>query len=140
MKKIKYTAIVAVLSISAVKAQNSLTVNISNIEAANGNVEIGLYNKEKGFLKEGQQFLKKKIKVIGNTLKYTFQNLPKGDYSVAVFHDSNLNNKCDTNMIGMPVEGFGFSNNFRPKLSAPKFAQTKVFVENAKSININLIN
>ena len=64
MKKIKYTAIVAVLSISAVKAQNSLTVNISNIEAAKGNVEIGLYNKEKGFLKEGQQFLKKKIKVM----------------------------------------------------------------------------
>ncbi len=140
MKKIKYTFLIGTFSILGIKAQNSLTVNIENIPSAKGNVEIGLFNSEKGFLKEGSQFIKKKVKVIGNSLKYTFQNLPKGNYAVAVFHDENLNNKCDTNFIGMPTEGFGFSNNFRPKLSAPKFNQTKVFVENNKNIHINLIN
>lgn len=140
MNKILYTAAFAILGLSFCSAQSSLTVNISNIESVKGNVEIGLYNKEVGFLKEGQQFLKKKIKVVGNSLQYTFRNLPKGNYAVAVFHDANGNNKCDTNMIGMPTEGFGFSTNFRPKLSAPKFAQTKVLVDNAKSVDIKLIN
>ncbi len=140
MKKIKYTAVFAVIGFSAISAQNSLTVHVSNIEAAKRNVEIGLFNKEKGFLKNGHQYVSKKIKVAGNKVKYTFQNLPKGHYSVAVYHDANGNSKCDTNMIGMPTEGFGFSQNFRPKLSAPTFDQTKVFVENSKSVEIKLIN
>lgn len=140
MKKIQFTVLLGTIAVLGVKAQNSLTVNISNIINNDGVVEIGLFNSEKGFLKNGRQYLKKKVKVSGNTLHYTFKNLPKGDYSVAVFHDENMNNKCDTNLIGMPTEGFGFSNNFQPKLSAPKFSQTKVFVENNKKISIKLIN
>ena len=140
MKKIFYTTLLVTLSFIATKAQNSLTVYISNIEKAKGNLEIGLFNSEKGFLKDGSQFLKKKIKASGNTAKYTFSNLPKGNYAVAIFHDENLNSKCDTNFMGIPTEGFGFSNNYRPKISAPKFEQTKVYVENNKSIGIKLIN
>lgn len=140
MKKIKISICVLHFGTGSIFAQNSLTVHISNIQKTKGNVEIGLFNKESGFLKNSGQYLKKKVKVAGNTLKYTFQNLPKGNYAVAVYHDENLNDKCDTNLIGLPTEGFGFSNNFKPKLSAPSFNQTKVFVENSKSINIKLIN
>lgn len=129
-----------VSAISAVSAQNSLTVNISNITTKKGQIEIGLFNKEKNFLKNGAQFLKRKINVKGNKLNYTFENLPKGNYAIAVFHDENGNNKCDTNLIGIPLEGYGFSNNFKPKVSAPKFEQTKVYVDRPLSIDIKLIN
>ena len=139
MKNIKLTIILGVFGLFNVQAQHSLTVNISNISKAKGNLEIGIFNTKKGFLKEGNQYLKKKIKVAGNTLSHTFENLPKGNYAVAVFHDENQNNKCDTNLIGIPTEGFGFSNNFRPKISAPSFEQTKVLVDNKKSIHIKLL-
>lgn len=140
MSKFILTNILLVSALSAVSAQNSLTVNISNITTKKGQIEIGLFNKEKNFLKNGAQFLKRKINVKGNKLNYTFENLPKGNYAIAVFHDENGNNKCDTNLIGIPVEGYGFSNNFKPKVSAPKFEQTKVYVDRPLSIDIKLIN
>ncbi|MCC4621398.1 DUF2141 domain-containing protein [Xanthomonas cassavae CFBP 4642] len=40
-----------------------------------------------------------------------FKNLPPGRYAVMINHDENANGKLDTNLIGMPVEGYGFSNN-----------------------------
>lgn len=139
MKKIQYTLVLSMVAVLHANAQNTLTVNISNITNTKGHIELGLFNKEKGFLKEGSQFLKKKIKVAGNSVKHTFHNLPKGNYAIAVYHDENQNNKCDTNFIGIPTEGYGFSNNFRPKLAAPTFNQAKVAVESNKSIDIKLI-
>ena len=37
--------------------------------------------------------------------------LPAGTYAVQVMHDANGNDKLDTNFMGIPVEGYGFSNN-----------------------------
>ena len=34
-----------------------------------------------------------------------------GNYAVQVMHDENDNNKLDTNFLGIPSEGYGFSNN-----------------------------
>jgi len=48
-------------------------------------------------------------------------NLPSGVYAVNAFHDENGNGKFDTNILGMPKEGYGFSNDVRPTYKAPSF-------------------
>ena len=40
-----------------------------------------------------------------------FADLPPGDYAVRVLHDENGNGRMDSNPLGMPLEGYGFSNN-----------------------------
>ncbi len=50
-----------------------------------------------------------------------WENLPAGDYGVAVIHDENKNHKLDKNFVGWPKEGFGFANNPHVGLSAPPF-------------------
>lgn len=140
MNKLKYTLLIGTLSCLGIKAQNSLTVNITNIGTKKGQIEIGLFKGEKGFLKEGFQFLKKKVKVKGNSVQETFTGLPDGNYAVAIFHDENMNGKCDTNFIGIPTEDYGFSNNFKPTVAAPKFSQTKISVSGNKKIDIKMIN
>lgn len=122
-----------------IQAQHNLTINISNLTTNKGTVEIGIFNKQDGFLKEGKHILKKQVKVSGNKVSYTFKNLPKGYYAVALYQDENLNRKCDTNLIGIPKEPYGFSSNFRPKLTPPSFNDVKVLLNANKSININLI-
>ena len=57
-----------------------------------------------------------------------WENLPPGDYGVAVIHDENKNHKLDRNMIGWPKEGFGFANNPHVGLSAPAFKEAIVHV------------
>ena len=44
-------------------------------------------------------------------MKLQFKDLPPGTYAVQVMHDENENNKLDTNFLGIPTEGYGFSNN-----------------------------
>ncbi len=72
MKKVNFLLAAILFGGILINAQNNLKVNIFNIKSPNGLIEIGLFNSEKGFLKEGGQFLKKKVKVIGNSAQYTF--------------------------------------------------------------------
>ena len=40
---------------------------------------------------------------------------------MAIYHDANANRRFDKNALGLPREGFGFSNDARPVFSAPSF-------------------
>ena len=51
-----------------------------------------------------------------------FKNLPPGTYAAAVFHDQYETGKMKTNLLGMPQEAFGFSNDAKPStLTPPSF-------------------
>lgn len=138
--KVLYLFALIINSLLLSQSSYDLTLNVSNIKSKKGFLEIGLFNKEKGFLKEGNQFLRKKIKVSEHSTKVIFNDLPQGSYAIAIYHDANDNSICDTNFIGIPTESYGFSNNFKPTLSAPKFSQTKFLVDRNKDIHISLIN
>lgn len=126
--------------ITTIQAQNSLTVHLNNLRVSGGQVEIGIFNKSEGFLKEKHQYIKKRFNLNQTkNFSYTFRNLPDGEYAVAVFHDENANGKMDTNLIGIPKEPYGFSNNFIPKIKAPSFTQTKFKLDGNKIIKISLI-
>lgn len=55
-------------------------------------------------------------------------DLPPGEYAVSVFLDENNNGKLDTNVIGIPRERFGFSNNPRILTGAPSYRDCAVRV------------
>lgn len=128
-----------ILLCSELSAQSNLTVNLNNLKTDTGFVEIGLFNKAKGFLKENHHFRKKRVKVTKKKISYTFTDIPNGDYAIAVYHDENANGITDKNFWGIPQERYGFSNNFRPKLSAPTFEQVKFFIKGDEDIYISLI-
>jgi uncharacterized protein (DUF2141 family) len=48
-------------------------------------------------------------------------DLPPGTYAIDGFHDEIGDGKFKTSLIGLPEEGYLFSNNVRPVLSAPSF-------------------
>ena len=54
----------------------------------------------------------------------SFAGLPAGEWAVAVIHDANGNAKLDT-MLGIPREGFGFSNNPPIGFGAPSFTAAR---------------
>lgn len=120
-------------------AQHQFTVEVNNLVIGKGSVYLGLYNKNKGFLDENASIANGRVKSTGNKITYTFKDLPAGEYAVAVYQDVNDNGKCDRNLIGYPTEGFGFSKNYKPKLSAPKFDEVKVAVNRSTKTNIALI-
>ena len=50
--------------------------------------------------------------------------IPPGKYALVCFHDENNNGKFDQDMLGLPKEGYCFSNNVKPRFSAPSFDQS----------------
>jgi len=57
--------------------------------------------------------------VTGQTLVYTFKDVPIGTYAIAIIHDTNSNGKLDKNFLGIPKEGYAFSNNVFGVLGLP---------------------
>lgn len=139
LNKIIGTILLIIINTS-LSAQYHFTVEVNNLVTGKGHVYLGLYNKKKGFLNEDAAIANAKVKSIGNKVFYTFKDLPLGEYAVAVYQDVNGNGKCDRNMIGYPTEGFGFSKNYRPKLSAPNFDEVKIAVHRSTTASIALIS
>lgn len=117
-----------------------LTINISNIEKVKGEIRIGVFNKKESFLKEGNAIKEYIIAVDEESEIIIIKDLPKGNYAISLYHDANSDNKCNRNFFGIPKEGYGFSNNYKPKLSAPKYKDCQFLLTENKSIHINLIN
>lgn len=103
---------------------HQLTIEIKNIPSTKGNLFIGLYQPKNDFPVFGKQYIGKVVPVTGKTMTYTFKDLPQGDYAFAIYHDENKNSKLDKNMLGVPTEYYGFSNNARRTFSAPSFQES----------------
>ena len=63
--------------------------------------------------------------LVGVTANYSLRE--DGKYAFRFFHDENSNGKLGTNWLGIPNEGFGFSNNAKGTFGPPAFEKT-VFV------------
>lgn len=122
-------------------AQNTLTVEVTNIKNDKGKIMIALFKGEIGFPKDGTKAIQKlEVPIKNGKAIITFTNLENGDYAFALFHDENNNNEMDSNMFGVPKEGYGFSTNFKPTLSAPDFDEADFKIESNTIQKIKIIN
>ena len=93
-------------------SQGALHVNVSGMRSANGNVTITIYPDDAAHFLDGKYKIARQQ--LPTTLPVTtacFVLPAPGIYAVALFHDENANGHLDTNALGIPTEGYGFSNN-----------------------------
>jgi uncharacterized protein (DUF2141 family) len=117
-----------------------LTLHIQNIDALKGNIIIGVFNTEKDFLKNGAAILNYTIDIDSVSETLVITDLPIGVYAISLYHDENSDNKCNRNFLGIPKEGYGFSNNVKPKFSAPSFEDCKFSLTTDLEMKIKVIN
>lgn len=117
-------------------AQQTLTVQITNVKNDKGQIAVALYNSEKDFMKTRYQG--KVTKAIKGAVEIVFEKIPTGYYGLSIMHDANGNDKLDTNIIGIPKEGFGFSNNVMGTFGPPSFEKAKVEVNSNKKVSISM--
>lgn len=134
------TLFLAFLFINTSTETRELTLIISNIEHIGGSLEIGLFNSGERFMESGQAYKAISVDVEKNLEMVVIKDLPKGTYAISMYHDKNSNGECDRNFLGIPKEPYAFSNNFRPKFSAPTFEDCKFELITDKSLTIELVN
>jgi uncharacterized protein (DUF2141 family) len=101
---------------------STLTVEVTGIKPATGNVILSLYNKAEGFPESAEAtFHTASIPVKEGKVSIPLRNTPKGTYAIAFFHDANSNGKMDYNFVGLPKEGYGFSNDAMGSFGPPSF-------------------
>lgn len=105
-----------------------LEVEVSGIRPAAGYVRLGLYDDAKRFPKAHGQIAKAKVRVIGGRTVAVFHDIQPGRYAVALYHDANANGRFDRSTLGLPREGYGFSNDAPAILAAPSFRAAAVEV------------
>ena len=99
-------------------------VKILNIRNSTGTVDCALFDSPVGFpvevLRSATNVMM--IKVRHTQARCDFEDIPPGTYALAVIHDENSNGVLDTNWLGVPTEGYGFSNDAKGFLGAPLFS------------------
>jgi uncharacterized protein (DUF2141 family) len=116
----------AILPISATAQSQcpGIHVKILNIKNSTGTVACALFESPEGFpyeyLRSATNVMV--IKIREAQARCDFEDIPPGTYAMAVVHDENMNGKLDANWLGVPSEGYGFSNDASGVLGPPSFS------------------
>jgi len=100
-----------------VYAQSTLTVEIVNLESNKGDVIVALLDKNE------EDIMDQSSKIEDNKCTFIFHDLKNGEYAIRFFHDENQNEELDTNFLGIPKEGFGFSNDAMGRFGPKDFSE-----------------
>lgn len=129
------------LSMIIIFSQNvnaaDLSINITEIEQGKGHVLVALYADKKSYNSSKASF-SNAVKAVNNQEVVHFKNIPEGEYAIKMYQDENDNNELDFNMIGIPKEGYGFSNNVG-QFGAPEYVEAKFTIKDNTAINIELL-
>jgi uncharacterized protein (DUF2141 family) len=115
---------------------SELVVVIQGVESPEGELQIELYGvrqrttfpyADRGVLAE-VRIRAQTLQPPGKQASVSFGDLAPGSYAVSVIDDVNGNGDIDLNMLGMPTEGYGFSNGAHGTLGPPSFDAAAVHV------------
>jgi uncharacterized protein (DUF2141 family) len=120
-------AVAAFLTTSAVAAAD-LTLRINHVRSDAGVISVALYDAKDRFLADGAAVRTTDVRAMEGETPVVFNDLPPGEYAAAVFHDENSSGAFDTNFLGLPEEGYGFSNGTRAGFGPPSFDEAAVAV------------
>lgn len=106
-----------------------LHVVASGLRNGNGLLAVTLYADvpSKFLAHHGAQYVGRVNAVAGTTSACIFVPQP-GVYAIALYHDENANQKFDRTVIGLPAEGYGFSNNPPTLVGLPSFRSVRLNV------------
>jgi uncharacterized protein (DUF2141 family) len=114
---------------SSANAQN-IEVKIAGMRSSSGQIHIKIFKDDQSFKddKEYRKLSYKKDGAVNGEMTVKF-NLEPGTYGFALLDDESNNGHMDYNFIGLPDEGFGFSNFYLTGLNRPKFDLFKLTVK-----------
>jgi uncharacterized protein (DUF2141 family) len=140
IKKILFIKILVLLLLTSLKmnAQN-IEVLITGIRADKGQIAIGVFKDDKTFQKE-EAFLNLKFvkNVISNGEMRVQFSLEPGIYGLSLLDDENSNGKMEYSFLGIPKEGFGFSDYYHKGFTKPKIDSFKFSIDKDQTKGITI--
>jgi len=118
----------------------TLTVTVTDLRNATGTVGLALYDESAmSDFPDADPIRTDSIPADVSGVEVRFPDLPEGRYALAAIHDESGNGVLDSNDWGMPVEGFGFSNDVMGQMGPPSFESAAFSVEEDRTVSISMI-
>jgi uncharacterized protein (DUF2141 family) len=115
--------------------QGTIICKVTAFRNSSGRVELSLYNKELNFPDLDMRWITRQADLKNSSVvEVRFENVPFGTYAVAGLHDENKSGGMDYTWLGLPKEGYCFSNDAKPFLSPPSFSEAKFKLDKPQKV------
>ena len=105
-------------------------IHINGVRNNDGFVRLAVYDQSADF-PSGSPIVGADIAAAEGTTVVRLAELPLGRYAIAFYHDEDANEEFGQNFIGLPTEGYGFSNDAAVVLGPPSFDEAAIEVSGA---------
>ncbi|SNY95247.1 DUF2141 domain-containing protein [Flagellimonas pacifica] len=119
-------------------SQNTISVKVHNVPSQEGKINVAVYDSDKTFLKFEGVVKTSSAEAEKGMVTLRIENIPAGEYALAVFHDENANDKLDTNWLGIPKEKVAFSKAKMHTFGPPKYKECVFSIDSDYEISIEL--
>lgn len=141
LKTPRLIIIAGLLFTAAEVSSQNIEVTVTGIRSEKGQIAIGVITDDESFRKDKAvleiQFPKKDLNNGSMTVSFS---LEPGTWGLALLDDEDNNRLMEYNFLGIPKEGFGFSDYYHTGLSKPSFEMFSfdLVKDQSKSIKIKV--
>jgi len=129
-RPLSISAIALATLVTAGTAQAAdLTVQLTNLRKDTGKVMLNVLRNEAQMNSTEPAETSMILNPSADGVSFTLHNVPAGTYGLQVMHDENGNGELDANLVGIPKEPWGFSNNAKGRFGPPKWEDVKFSIE-----------
>ncbi len=118
----------ALLSTATMATAAELRVDVNGLRSGDGEVHLAVFATPATFPRSEAMLAEAIVRAKAAGVHWVFSGLKPGTYALAVYHDENENHEFDRGFLGIPLEGFGFSNDAQVFFGPPDFADAAVTV------------
>ena len=109
-----------------------LNVSVEGLRNGNGLVTVAVYpDDSREFLAKGGTLKNNRFQASAPVTRACVFVPKPGVYAIAVYHDEDASRKLNRSGLGLPTEGFGFSNNPATVAGLPAFRSVRLNVPKA---------
>ena len=115
-----------------------LNIKITNIQPLSGKVMVALFNSKETYFNIDQMYAGREIPADSSIVTCVFQDIPNGTYAITIYHDADENGEMNRSWIGMPKEGYAFSNNFTSAIRPASFNDAAFLLQGDTTLEIKM--
>jgi uncharacterized protein (DUF2141 family) len=107
-----------------------LTVTFAGLRGTGGTINVFMADNADDFggHHRGEAFRKVRLPIADESPVWRLTDVPCGDYAIKVFQDLDGDDKIGHNLVGMPTEPYGFSNDVFGMFGPPAWGEAKFVV------------
>lgn len=116
-----------------------VNLTVEGIKSDAGLIALTVYpDDSRRFLRKKGSHYVRRVKARSSQTRICFIVPQPGVYAIAIYHDANANEKLDRSGMGLPTEGFGFSNDASTLFGLPSFQSVRIRLVDGSTTRIRL--